>query len=154
MTGNGTLQCVQITPQWEHAIADLFAALMKAGDEAFFHPHPLTREHAHVVANYSGRDLYYGMVEGRDVVGYGMLRGWDAGYTVPSLGIALHPDVRGAGLGSVLVQFLHAAAKRRGSDRVRLTVNEQNERAIVMYKRLGYKFEPQARDTLVGTLEL
>lgn len=154
MNDIGTLQCVQITPQWEDALGNLFTALLDAGDEAFFHPHPLTREHAHVVATYCGTDLYYGLVEGGDILGYGMLRGWDAGYVVPSLGIALHPSVRAAGLGSLLVSFLHAAAKRRGSRQVRLTVHVQNEGAVRLYKRLGYRFEQQPGGALVGTTEL
>lgn len=148
------LQCVHITPPWEDAVSNLFSALVEAGDDVFFHPHPLTREHAHIIATHRGRDLYYALVEGCDALGYGMLRGWDAGYTIPSLGIALHPNVRAAGLGSVLVRFLHAAAKRRGSQQVRLTVHVQNGSALSLYKGLGYNFEPQASDTLLGTIEL
>ena len=109
-----------------------------------FHPHPLDAPTARRIAHYAGQDLYYGTVYGKQLVGYGMLRGWDEGYAVPSLGVAVHPQARGAGVGKLLMHFLHAAARCRGATQVRLKVHRENEVALAMYQRLGYVFEAEA----------
>ncbi len=72
--------------------------LAARGDGRWFHPHPLTAVEAARPCAYDGRDLYYAAVTGDAVVAYGLLRGWDEGYAVPSLGIAVHPAARGLGL--------------------------------------------------------
>jgi ribosomal protein S18 acetylase RimI-like enzyme len=85
-----------------------------------------------------------------------MLRGWDEGYQIPSLGLAIHPSVRGQGLGKMLMGFLHLQAFRRGAEKVRLRVNSTNDKALKLYKGLGYVFEedPHQVDLLVGFKDL
>jgi ribosomal protein S18 acetylase RimI-like enzyme len=138
----------------EQPLAEFFRALAEAGDEKFFHPHPLTSDEAREHANYSGKDLYYALVEGDRVIGYGMLRGWDEGYEIPSLGIAMHPSVRGFGLGELFMRFLHAAARRRGCEKIRISVYRQNTEAMALYKKLGYCLESEQNDKLVGFVTL
>lgn len=135
-------------------LARFFCTLKESGDEHFFHPHPLTGEEATKRCNYEGKDLYYALTEGHEVLGYGMLRGWDAGYEIPSLGIAIHPTARGLGLGRLLMQFLHAAACRRSANRVRLKVYSDNIAAIKFYKRLGYEFQSNDKGLLIGYIDL
>jgi len=107
-----------------------------------------------MLAQYSGKDLYYVAVSGTAVAAYGMLRGWDEGYQVPSLGIAIHPDARGTGLASTFMQFLHAAARLRGATRVRLKVNSENTAARRLYQSLGYRFEDSDGGEIVGFVDL
>lgn len=148
------LEIRAVSPDWAPALGAFFEALRAGGDERFFHPHPLTVAQARVTAGYVGLDLYYVLTEGSQVIGYAMLRGWDEGYAVPSLGIALHPDARGSGLASPFMAFLHAAARRRGAPRVRLKVYRENARAVALYEALGYEFEPTDGDELLGHLTL
>jgi ribosomal protein S18 acetylase RimI-like enzyme len=148
------LECVALTPRWEGGLAELFRALVGAGAATEFHPHPLTAEEAARRCRYDGRDLFYVMVDENRVLAYGMLRGWDEGYTVPSLGIAVHPEEQGRGLGRAFMHFLHVAARRRGAERVRLKVYPRNTRALALYRDLGYRFDTYEGGQLVGTLEL
>lgn len=138
----------------EQPLAELFRALKTAGDDKDFHPHPLSDEEAKRRAHYSGKDLYYVLVEGNKVLGYGMLRGWDEGYEVPSLGIAIHPSVRRMGLGELLIHFLHATARRRGASKIRLKVYPDNTAAVTLYKRFGYTFQAEEAGQLVGFVDL
>ena len=147
-------ECVRAAPGWEQPLADLFSALAAADEEPLFHPHPLTSAAATTVCRNPGSDLYYLLVEGRAVLAYGMLRGWDEGFDVPSLGIAVHPDQRGSGLGLLMMRFLHAAGARRGARAVRLRVRSDNEPAIGLYRTLGYVFDGEERGQLVARLEL
>lgn len=148
------LEILRLTPAQVPALESFFSALVKAGDERFFHPHPLTPEYAKIVTSQKGKDLYYGAISGDTVLAYGMLRGWDEGFAVPSLGIAIHPLYRGFSLGKNVMHFLHLAAILRGATRVRLTVDPSNAGAIGLYRSLGYIFITERIDRLVGTLEL
>jgi ribosomal protein S18 acetylase RimI-like enzyme len=143
--GSPVLECVKLTPKWKGALALFFRALEGNEDIRFFSPHPATEEALSKIVSHAGKDLYYLLVEGEDVLGYGLLRGWDEGYDIPSLGIAIHPSARGSGLGKALICFLHALALRRGATQVRLRVQRSNEKAIELYKSLGYIFEGERR---------
>lgn len=149
------LEFRRLTPAHARPLAGLFAALCASGDERLFHPHPLTADHAAGLARSEGRDLYYVAAAGDAVSAYGLLRGWDEGYEVPSLGIAIHPALRGRGLARPFMHFLHAAARLRGAPRVRLKVYADNGTALALYRSLGYDFGPDVGAAeLVGTLAL
>ncbi len=51
----------------------------------------------------------------------------------------VHPDWRGAGLGSRLLRDLEQLAARLGHDVVRLDTNGTLTEAIAMYERAGYR---------------
>jgi ribosomal protein S18 acetylase RimI-like enzyme len=88
------------------------------------------------------------------MIAYGMLRGWDEGYDVPSLGIVVAPAFRGQGYGRSLMHFLHAAAKARGAPAIRLKVYPENSTAVALYQSLGYVFGAKEGGQLVGLLDL
>jgi ribosomal-protein-alanine N-acetyltransferase len=146
--------CRVLAAEHSSSLALFFDRLREAGVEKFFHPHPLTTQEAVALANYSGRDFYCVMLQAAAVIGYGMLRGWDEGYAVPSLGIAIDPSVESRGYGHMMMNFLHAAAGERGATRVRLKVDPQNHRAIELYRSLGYTFQEQHDRQLLGSLAL
>ena len=148
------LEIHRIRAEQRDALARLFARLTSEGDERFFHPHPLTAEFATRIATYEGRDLYYAIMDEGLVLGYGMLRGWDEGFEVPSLGIAMAPESRGTGLAALFMSFLHAAAKRRGAARMRLTVAEDNAAGRRLFSQVGYQFGAAEDGRLVGFLDL
>lgn len=138
----------------EEGLGNLFDALKANGDEEFFHPHPLTRLEAGRRCSYQGLDLYYAATCSGEVAGYGLLRGWDQGYAVPSLGIAVSPFYRGRGLARPFMVFLHAAARLRGAQSIRLTVYDSNTRAKELYRGLGYTYERLDGTQLIGRLDL
>jgi ribosomal-protein-alanine N-acetyltransferase len=136
------------------ALADLFAALREAGDETTFHPHPLDDATAREIAERATDDLYYVAIDARRAVAYGILRGWDEGYDVPSLGIAVRPDERGSGIGRLTMLLLHEAARRKGATSIRLKVYASNDAALGLYRSLGYAFDGEEDGQLVGHVEL
>ncbi|NJD05353.1 MAG: GNAT family N-acetyltransferase [Methylococcaceae bacterium] len=154
MVSGPALEIRRIDPGLEGALADFFASLDQAGDYAVFHPHPFTPQQATAIARSDGLDLYYAATAAGEVLGYGMLRGWDEGYAVPSLGLAVAPRHRGRGLGRLMMAFLHEAARLRGASRVRLTVYAHNASAVALYRRLGYRFSDAGEGQLLGLLEL
>lgn len=144
MTGGapmGALEIVRLSHATTEGLLELLQAIEKEGESRWFEPHPFTREHLHSLCEPRKLDLYYVAAVGNTVLAYGLLRGWDEGYEVPSLGIAVRPGCRGMGLGPVMMEFLHGAARLRGSERVRLRVSDDNRVAIALYRRMGYRFE-------------
>ena len=138
----------------EQSLAAFFQSLKTAGDEKYFHPHPLNDTEAKKRIHYTGRDLYYVLCGDDEILGYGMLRGWDEGYDIPSLGIVIHPSMRGSGLGKLFVYFLHIVACKRGASKVRLKVYPDNTNAISLYKKLGYIFQIEDDGRFVGFIDL
>jgi [ribosomal protein S18]-alanine N-acetyltransferase len=147
------LECHQLTAAWARPLFEFLRALEESGDDRWFRPHAFTEP---VVDSLSAEreDLYYVMVEGGVVIGYGLLRGWRQGFQIPSLGIAISSSARSQGIGRAFMHFLHAAARRRGSTKVRLRVHEENAAAVAMYKSLGYRFGSSEGPYLVGFFDL
>jgi ribosomal-protein-alanine N-acetyltransferase len=160
------MPCRPASPEDEACLADLFSALAAAGDERLFHPHPLTPEAArtvcrrHETAAGNATDEYHVAIDAPHagdsgpVIGYGLLRGWAAGFAVPSLGIAVHPAHRGRGIARRLMTHLHDVAARRGAEQVRLKVYRHNTAALRLYESLGYEFQPHSATELVGFLAI
>lgn len=149
---NPSLEVVSLAPEWLEGLQQFFQDMKAGGDDVFFSPHPVDADLIRRLAARDGMDMYYLLVEQGRVLGYGLLRGWDDGYQIPSLGLAIHPSARGQGLGTMLMNFLHVLASRRGADKVRLRVRENNEKALSLYKSLGYAFEEDTNQScfLVG----
>lgn len=150
MSDRSALEILRLTPGLTRALAEFFREILERGDDRFFHPHPFTQAQATAICTYAGRDEYYGVVYGDCIVGYGMLRGWDEGYEIPSLGIYIRAEARGRGLGELLMGRLHTAASVRGTTRIRLKVDRRNHVARKMYERLGYTFRTREGEQLVG----
>ncbi len=119
-----------------------------------FHPHPFSEDYVERIATYQGRDIYLGAFDTSEMIGYGMLRGWDAGYEVPSLGIYLSPPSRGRGLSKIVMTKMHQLALENGALRIRLKVYSANVAACRLYEQLGYIFESEEEGQLVGYLSL
>jgi len=150
------IECVLLRPGREQALAHFLADLAAAGDDAFFHPHPGDVASLRVLAEQPGKDLYVVFVENDDVRAYGLLRGWNEGYEIPSLGIAVHPGARAHGLGRLVMEHLEAMARHRGAPAIRLRVHKDNARAIGLYESRGYAMQADASDArlLVGIKSL
>ena len=148
------LEYTLISPSWVEKLAQFFNALVVNKDDLYFHPHPLTYEMAKKIATYEGDDLYFLQIKYNEIAGYAMLRGWDEGFTIPSLGIAMHPNFRNQGLGREFMEFLHNQAKAKGAAKVRLKVYSNNAGAQQLYESLGYSFAAEENGQLIGYCEL
>ena len=65
------------------------------------------------------------------------------------LGVALIPEFRGKGIGARLMTTAIAAAWAREFTRIELTVRQDNENAIALYKRLGFELEGVRRNAFL-----
>jgi len=60
-------------------------------------------------------------------------------------GITVHDDYQGRGLGTILTRYLIDIALERGIKKIDLMVVAHNERAISVYKGLGFEIEGHLR---------
>ena len=137
-------------PLDEGQLTELFAQL----DQTFFRPHPMTAEEARRIAHYPGRDVYLVHEIDGQAVAYGFLRGWDEGYDVPSLGVAVRDDSQGQGYGRSMMLALHSRAEAGGASRIRLRVHPNNARARTLYESLGYREAGMERGEILMFLDL
>lgn len=135
-------------------LKDFFLALTQHHTHTYFHPHPFDEATARAITHYQGKDFYSALIHQNTITGYGMLRGYDEGYKIPSLGIAIHPDYQGQGLGHLLMCHLHDTARLLGSTQIRLKVYPENQSALTLYQKLGYQFTSQEGSQLIGILNL
>jgi ribosomal protein S18 acetylase RimI-like enzyme len=143
-----------LAPDRTEPLIEFFATVTSAGIDRVFHPHPFDAAEARCRTSYIGRDEYHIGEHRGSIVAYGMLRGWDEGYVVPSLGIVVHPDWQGCGIGRRMMEYLHDVARRRGAAHVRLKVYPDNEAALSLYERLGYDFAETQQGQRVGVFTL
>jgi [ribosomal protein S18]-alanine N-acetyltransferase len=136
------------------ALRTFLLALQVSGEEAWFHPHPFSVAYLRELSTSDKRDTYLVALWGKQVVAYGMLRGWDEGYKVPSLGLAVHPDFRKQSLGRMMMLVLQAAARLRGARQIRLKVYKSNVGARKLYKSLGYRLSSFNEEEWIGYLDL
>jgi len=135
-------------------ISNIFKIISNDSSAESFHPHQFNDEQAMKLANYQGQDLYFGVYDRNNIVGYGLLRGWDENFEIPSLGIYLIPSYRGKGLASTIMSKLHDQAKLKNAKKIRLKVYPHNQTAVNLYTRIGYIFKKQEDNQLVGILDL
>lgn len=120
----------------------------------YFYPHPFSLDYIVFLIVKKTRDFYCVAKIGDSVVAYGLLRGWEENYEIPSLGVAVDRDFRHMGIGTFMCQYLHFVAKLRGCEKVRLRVNKKNIIAYNMYEKFGYVFKDNDEDHYEGILEL
>jgi GNAT superfamily N-acetyltransferase len=154
MSELGTVLLEKLAPRHEDGLSDLFCALSANGDGKLFYPHPLTSEEARKLCRCSGPDQYFVATVNCRILGYGMLRGWDEGYAIPSLGLAVHPDARGQGLSGFLMRGLIQEARNRRAPQLRLTADASRLRLINFFVRHGFVFSPFKPGRLLGMLDL
>ncbi|MDT7537939.1 MAG: [ribosomal protein S18]-alanine N-acetyltransferase [Actinomycetota bacterium] len=100
---------------------------------------------------------YLVAIEDDEVVGYGGLCDYPDEAFVQTIAVA--KGAQGAGLGARLLQALLDEAARRRQRRVLLEVRADNDRAIALYERFGFRrtgvrrgyYQPSGTDAIVMT---
>ena len=135
---NTDLYLKELTPEELPNLKTLFTLLKDSSDKELFHPHPFTTDYAEWLCKYTGSDYYSFVICNNTIVGYVMLRGWDEGYDIPTIGIYIIPEQRGKKLAIRILKLLEAEAKQRGANRIMAKVNENNTASLRAFTASGY----------------
>jgi RimJ/RimL family protein N-acetyltransferase len=88
--------------------------------------------------------------DGRVIGGANLLRGrWEKNGHTAELGVAILAPYRGIGLGELLLRACLEWAREVGIRKVRLGVFASNERAIALYRKVGFREEGRLRREVV-----
>jgi len=74
---------------------------------------------------------------GDHVVGYIIF--WHVQEDVQINNIAVHPDIRGKGVGEALMRHVLEKVRKNGATFVTLEVRASNDAAVTLYKKLGFE---------------
>lgn len=144
----------KLSDKYLYLFLDFLKDLKNNQEDHIFHPHSFDINTIKQIITSNSLDEYWILCHDNQMVAYGILRGWDEGFTIPSIGIAVSPIYRRFGFGKKMMLFLHSRAKERGASKIRLTVYKDNIKAIRLYNQLGYILESQSESTFVGHLEI
>jgi len=113
----------------------------------YFIPHKYDKDT--IIKNIKSKDKYYIIINNKnDIISYGMLRGYEEGYEIPSLGIIIDKKYRKRGLSILFMTFLEINAKLLNANSIRLTVIKNNKIAINLYKKRKYILNDYSNDKL------
>jgi ribosomal-protein-alanine N-acetyltransferase len=79
-----------------------------------------------------------------------MLRGWDEGYIVPSLGMLVDHRFHNCGIGGWLLDRTIEEAAKLGCSRIRLSVYENNKPALRLYLSRGFVEISREKVSIMG----
>jgi ribosomal-protein-alanine N-acetyltransferase len=127
-----------VTPNHAELLAELFERNRVPAVTSGFDPFELTGQEARRIALGTHKDEYYVAARAGSLVGFSMLRGFEAGYEIPSFGVFVDHDAQGEGVGGALTAWTVAAARRLGCRSVRLSVYASNSIAHRLYISLGF----------------
>ena len=96
----------------------------------FFRPFAFDEESISEVLGKCQQDLYMGIYWQEEselgLIGFYMLRGWDAGYEVPAYGVLIDERYRGLGLEMVSLEASKIVCRLRGAPRLMLKMHPDN----------------------------
>lgn len=110
----------------------------------FFSFHPLPNDYAESFVLRKDITCFVADLGGK-IVGYVW---WEPDFApIPTLAICVQDDYQGNGIGTRLLKNLIEEAKQRGKRGLRLTVSQDNEIALSLYRKAGFKIIGEYRDT-------
>lgn len=124
----------------ERDLPKIHAFFDQMGEEStkYFNTNDVNRIFAVKFVTEKNKSIIRWLAEENDVmVGYVFL--WDIDTTLPWLGIAVHDQYKGQGLGKKLIQHAHDWAEANGKGGVILITAKDNGRGQRLYEGMGYQ---------------
>jgi ribosomal protein S18 acetylase RimI-like enzyme len=111
---------------------------------------PIERVRQFVADSVASDAVQFVALDGDRVVGWAdIFRAWPPALAhCGSLGMGVHPDFRGQGLGQRLLSACIAKARQQGITRIELETRVDNERAVRLYEKLGFVHEARRKNAM------
>lgn len=138
---------MRIVPIAEEHIEGFHACLDSVSRErrylAFLEAPPLESAREFVLSNIEGDIPQFVALNGEEVIGWCDISPMKLeGFThCGSLGMGIHQDFRGMGIGTKLIERTIGKAKEKGLERIELEVFASNIPAIKLYEKIGFVVE-------------
>ena len=90
------------------------------------------------VLDNSLKDTFFGIFINQQLIGFYMLRGWDAGYEIPSYGVFISSGHKGIGLGKLTLLHAISFCRLNQTKKLMLKVHPENLVAKKLYENMGF----------------
>lgn len=128
----------ELTQKDATELSEMFIS-QSAGYGKFFTPfNSYDKDYLAGIIGEAKRDRYWGMRLGEKLVGFFMLRGFDAGYERPSFGVYVSETFAKNGLGKQALQYALNWCRLNKISSVMLKVHPDNRHAVGIYEGAGF----------------
>lgn len=108
------------------------------GYNQHFIPFEMNNKNLTDVLNKAVKDIYLAVRIKHNLAGFFMLRGFDAGYQVPSYGVWISSQFKNKGLAKLTLQYSISLCRINNVEKIMLKVHPDNKIALNMYKNFGF----------------
>lgn len=135
-----SLEIKRINTNQANELSDL---LLKSSKEYSQHFIPFEFDLDSVITAMSkaNKDMFYGVFIDSEIVGFYMLRGWDAGYEVPSYGVWIAENYSSKGISKLTLTHAISICRINSIKRLMLKVHPENLVAKKIYEDFGFVYE-------------
>lgn len=119
-----------------HALSSLLLA-QPPEYARFFYAFGFAEEEIAKIITERGEDVYSGIFWQGQLVGMFMLRGWEAGYEVPAIGVFIGETYSGRGYWRLAVELSKVICKMRGASRLMAKAHPDNI-SVKSVEKLGF----------------
>ena len=105
----------------------------------YFHPFDFDVETVRHLLAAARNDVYMGFFLDDELAGFFMLRGWDAGYTIPAYGVTIAQSFSGLGLATLSLDASKTLCRLHTAERLMLKVHPDNLTAKRLYEKSGFE---------------
>jgi RimJ/RimL family protein N-acetyltransferase len=107
--------------------------------QQYFYPFSFDEQTIRQMLGAAKKDKYWGMWIDDHLVAFFMLRGFDAGYAIPSYGVCVAESYQGRGLLKLSLQFVCSWCRLNNIPKLMLKVHPHNSPAKRTYERFGFE---------------
>lgn len=108
------------------------------GYNQHFIPFEMNEKHLINILRKAIKDIYLAVLVKHNLAGIFMLRGFDAGYKVPSYGVWISSQFKNKGLAKLTLQYSISVCRINNIERIMLKVHPDNKIALNLYKNFGF----------------
>lgn len=121
---------------------ELSDLLLKSSKEYSQHFIPFEFDLDSVTAAMSkaNKDMFFGVYVEDKLVGFYMLRGWDAGYDIPSYGVWIAENFASKGISKLTLSHAISICRINSIKRLMLKVHPENLVAKKIYENFGFVY--------------
>ncbi|MCU0342229.1 MAG: GNAT family N-acetyltransferase [Ignavibacterium sp.] len=131
---------------------ELSELLLKSSKEYSKHfiPFEFDLENVSTAIGKANKDMFYGIYVEKKLIGFYMLRGWDAGFEVPSYGVWIAENYSSKGISKLTLNHAISICRINLIKRLMLKVHPDNLVAKKIYENFGFVY--QGIDERIGHL--
>lgn len=107
----------------------------------YFIPFQFDLDSISAVLSKAKKDIFFGVYVENKLVGFYMLRGWDAGYEIPSYGVWISESFSSKGLSKLTLNHAISICKINYIKKLMLKVHPDNLVAKKIYEDFGFVYE-------------